>query len=46
VRTLFGTFKLGCWLYTVISIIITVIVLVIVAKHSPEMATPPALPFP
>ena len=45
-RTLFGTFKLGCWLYTALSIIIALIVLAIVIKHSPGIATPPALPIP
>jgi hypothetical protein len=44
VRTLFGTFKLGCWLYAVLSVVITLVVLAILAKHSPEIATPP--PFP
>ena len=45
-RTLFGTFKLGCGIYTVLSIIITVIVVVLVITHSHQIATPPELPIP
>jgi hypothetical protein len=44
VRTLFGTFKLGCWIYTALSIIITLIVLAIVAKHAPVTTTPATTP--
>ena len=46
-RTVFGTFKLGCWIYMVLSVIITVIVLMVLAKHAPEMnATTPSPLFP